>query len=361
MSPLIWTCARSSFEAARQLHDEPLGHRARSLHGHSFRVQVLADLPGGVADFPGGEPAWLQERLAPVVNQLNYKYLNDAMAKPTDDGIAKWIAEQLRHVPGMATVVVQSTLKQGVTRGSDSLAELWCAYQFEAAHRLPHVPLGHKCGRMHGHGFKVVLHVHQAPGLDVDVLDELWAPLHQLLDHQCLNEIEGLSNPTSEMLASWIWGRLKPRLPQLSWVSVFETASCGAHFDGDQYRIWKDFTIDSATLMRRAPANSPQSRLHGHTYLLRLQLQAPLNTLLGWTMDFGDLKAVFDPVYRTLDHQPLHEIKDLPDGDITSVAQWIYQTAQKRLPLLAQLDVYATNECGVVLMQENRPSPVLPF
>ncbi len=361
MQSLIWTCARSGFEAARQLRELPQGHRARALHGHSFQVQVLAALPSATAAFPGGEPVWLREHLAQAVQKLDYTLLNDLIAEPSDDAIAQWIALQLKPVPGLATVVLQSTASQGVTRGRDSLSQLWRSYQFEAAHRLPHVPIGHKCGRMHGHGFKVVLHAHQAAGLDVDVLDALWEPLQQMLHFQCLNEIEGLGNPTSEVLASWIWNRLKPRLPQLAWVSVFETASCGAHFDGDLYRIWKDVTIDSATLLKRAPANSPYARLHGHTYLLRLQLQAPLNALLGWTMDFGDVKAVFDPVYRALDHQPLHEIKDMADGDTTSVAQWIFQTAQKRLPPLVQLDVYATNQCGVVVMQQDLPGPVLPF
>jgi 6-pyruvoyltetrahydropterin/6-carboxytetrahydropterin synthase len=362
MQALIWTCARSRFEAARQLHSAPDGHRVRSLHGHSFRLQVLAALPSGTAAFAGGDAIWLHEQLAPVVRRLNYVCLNDVMAEPSDDHLACWLTQQLQpRVPGLASVVVQSTPEQGVTRGSDGLAQFWRSYQFEAAHRLPHVPAGHKCGRMHGHGFKVVLHAHQAAGLDGDALDALWAPLAQQLNYQCLNEIDGLSNPTSEMLASWVWSRLKPRLPQLSWVSVFETASCGAHFDGDQYRIWKDFTIDSATQLRQAPVGSPYSRLHGHTYVLRLHLQAPLNAVLGWTMDFGDVKAVFDPVYRALDHQPLHELKDLANGDMAHVAQWIFQMAQKRLPPLVQLDVYATNHCGVVLTQNSAPSPVLPF
>ena len=107
--------------------------------------------------------------------------------------------------------------------------ELVKEYRFEAAHRLPHVPEGHKCARLHGHSFKLEIHltgpVDPRSGwfIDFGVLDEVVGPLVARLDHFYLNEIEGLENPTSEVLAKWLYDRIKEKLPQLGAVTLYET------------------------------------------------------------------------------------------------------------------------------------------
>ncbi|KAA8997613.1 6-carboxytetrahydropterin synthase QueD [Affinibrenneria salicis] len=112
-------------------------------------------------------------------------------------------------------------------------------FQFEAAHRLPHVPAGHKCGRLHGHSFMVRLEVtgevDANTGWVMDFADikTTFRPIWEQLDHQYLNEIPGLENPTSEVLSRWIWQRLKPILPQLSGVTVKETCSAGCVYRGE--------------------------------------------------------------------------------------------------------------------------------
>lgn len=117
--------------------------------------------------------------------------------------------------------------------------EIFKEFTFEAAHRLPNVPAGHKCARLHGHSFRVEVHVRgsvQEPvGWVVDFSDikVAFAPLHDLLDHNFLNEVDGLSNPTSENLARWIWRRLRPALPGLSKVVVRETCTSGCIYDSE--------------------------------------------------------------------------------------------------------------------------------
>lgn len=104
-------------------------------------------------------------------------------------------------------------------------------FTFEAAHRLPHVPAGHKCGRLHGHSFQVTItvsgHVDSHSGFIVDyaVLKEAFEPLHKQLDHYCLNDIAGLENPTSEVLAAWILQRLSVPGTRLVSVCVKETCN----------------------------------------------------------------------------------------------------------------------------------------
>lgn len=112
-------------------------------------------------------------------------------------------------------------------------------FRFEAAHRLPRVPAGHKCERLHGHSFKIELAiagpVDPQTGwfIDFGVVFDAWKPLHDQLDHNYLNEIVGLENPTSENLAKWIWDRMKGPLPSLVRVTVFETCDARCEYDGD--------------------------------------------------------------------------------------------------------------------------------
>jgi len=112
------------------------------------------------------------------------------------------------------------------------------AFTFEAAHRLPNVPESHRCHRMHGHSYRVELTlsgaVDPATGWVVDFFDveHAFAPVLARLDHYCLNEIEGLENPTAEHIAAWIWDRTKAALPALSSVKVYETPMSWAEYEG---------------------------------------------------------------------------------------------------------------------------------
>lgn len=111
-------------------------------------------------------------------------------------------------------------------------------FSFEAAHRLPNVPEGHKCGRLHGHSFRVTVFVdgpvQQPTGWVMDFADVKIAfkPILDRLDHYYLNEIPGLENPTSEQLAIWIWNELKPKLPALVRIRVCETCTSGCEYSG---------------------------------------------------------------------------------------------------------------------------------
>ena len=101
-------------------------------------------------------------------------------------------------------------------------------YRFEAAHFLPKVPPGHKCARMHGHSYQIELTIEGEVDpergwlMDFAEIDEYATPLVRQLDHQLLNEIDGLANPTSELLAAWWWQHLA-QLPGLVEVVVSET------------------------------------------------------------------------------------------------------------------------------------------
>jgi 6-pyruvoyltetrahydropterin/6-carboxytetrahydropterin synthase len=117
--------------------------------------------------------------------------------------------------------------------------ELRKTFQFEAAHRLPGLPENHKCWRLHGHSFQVTIIVagecDPKMGWVMDYADitRAFKPFWEQLDHHYLNEIPGMENPTSEIIASWIWEHLKPRLPLLTGIEVAETCTARCLYLGE--------------------------------------------------------------------------------------------------------------------------------
>ena len=116
--------------------------------------------------------------------------------------------------------------------------DIYKKFNIEAAHYLPEVPQDHKCRRLHGHSFVVEIHVSGQIGwgtgwvMDYADIKSAFDPLCRQLDHHYLNEIEGLSNPTSENMAIWIWERLQPKLPELSRIVIHETCTSGCVYTG---------------------------------------------------------------------------------------------------------------------------------
>jgi 6-pyruvoyltetrahydropterin/6-carboxytetrahydropterin synthase len=116
--------------------------------------------------------------------------------------------------------------------------ELRKTFQIEAAHRLPNVPTGHKCARLHGHSWRIEVAIEGPVGndtgwvMDYADLKAAFQPIHDQIDHNYLNEIPGLENPTSERLAVWLWNELKPRLPLLSELVIAETCTSRCVYRG---------------------------------------------------------------------------------------------------------------------------------
>jgi len=118
--------------------------------------------------------------------------------------------------------------------------QIYKEFTFDSAHSLPNVPEGHKCGRLHGHTFKVKLVLCGVVGdksgwvEDFGCIKQQFKPILNILDHYYLNDISGLENPTSENIAIWIWNKTKPVVPLLSAVEVMETCTSGVVFKGDK-------------------------------------------------------------------------------------------------------------------------------
>lgn len=111
-------------------------------------------------------------------------------------------------------------------------------FTFDSAHQLPNVPEGHKCKNLHGHTYHLTVYIEGDldPKLcwvmDFSDLKAVLKPILDQLDHNYLNDIKGLENPTSEVLVVWIWNQIKPALPLLTRLELKETPTSGAIYEG---------------------------------------------------------------------------------------------------------------------------------
>jgi len=114
------------------------------------------------------------------------------------------------------------------------MVTIYKTFVFDAAHFLPNVPEGHKCSQLHGHTYhlsiylKGYLKMPEGWVMDYGNLKTIIHPILEKLDHQLLNNVEGLENPTAEMLVLWLWNKIKPLIPELDRVELKETDSSGA-------------------------------------------------------------------------------------------------------------------------------------
>lgn len=113
-------------------------------------------------------------------------------------------------------------------------------FHYDAAHRLPNVPDGHKCGRLHGHTYRLIVTidgpVYPDTGwvMDFADLDTAVNTIIADLDHHYLNEVPGLENPTVEIQLHWLWRRLSTHLLLLSGLTLHEGLSNYASYGGEQ-------------------------------------------------------------------------------------------------------------------------------
>ncbi|MFN4286747.1 MAG: 6-carboxytetrahydropterin synthase QueD [Lacibacter sp.] len=116
--------------------------------------------------------------------------------------------------------------------------ELFKKFTFDAAHFLPRVPMRHKCREIHGHTYLLTVYVEGIPDaqlgwiIDFADLKQAVEPIVKELDHKFLNNIPGLENPTCEHIAVWLWNRIKPLVPQLSKIELYETPTSGVVYRG---------------------------------------------------------------------------------------------------------------------------------
>lgn len=116
--------------------------------------------------------------------------------------------------------------------------------------------------------------------------------------------------------------------------------------------IWKDFSFEAAHRLPNLPADHKCSRLHGHSFRVRIYVQGPMDSQLGWVVDFGDIKRAFKPIEMRLDHFYLNEIDGLENPTSENIAVWIWKELKPNLPLLSGVEVRETCTSGCIYRGE---------
>ena len=119
--------------------------------------------------------------------------------------------------------------------------KVYKTFTVEAARSLPNLADGHPCKKIHGHSFKITItisgQINNNTGfvMDFSDIESAFSPIHKIIDHSYLNDIEGLYNPSSENLCLWIWSKLHSELKGLEKIEIQETESTGCIYRGEKH------------------------------------------------------------------------------------------------------------------------------
>lgn len=111
-----------TIDCAHSLPNVPEGHKCKNVHGHTYKIRIVAEGPlhpelGWVMDFTD-----LKAAFQPLKEVLDHRYLNDieGLENPTAEHLAVWIWRKLAvSVAGLKEIWVFETPSSGcVYRGT---------------------------------------------------------------------------------------------------------------------------------------------------------------------------------------------------------------------------------------------------
>ncbi len=225
------------------------------------------------------------------------------------------------------------SLDGGFSRRIDFILEL--------AHFLPHVAKDHKCHRLHGHSYQIGLQMKDQNNSD-QLLKLARREISDDLDRRLLNEIKGLENPTAEILAAFLFKRLKPDLAGLETVYVHETQDSACSFSGGStWSVFKAFELEAALPY--------QNSFLGRSLKIRLGIEKELDSELGWTLDFAQIKAWFRPIRHRLDHHNLGDIDGKDLSRLLDLGAWLFNQTEASMPDLRFIEIQDSVDSGMIL------------
>ncbi len=271
----------------------------------------------------------VRDRLLEMADRYHGTLLNEIMSNVDNGSLLNHFAREI-NCDDMEQLWLAAGSNDGASMEADGRTRIWRKFQFEAAHRLPHVAPAHPCGRMHGHSFTLVLSVDAGTAAQLDIAESV---LREWLDGRCLNAIDGLHNSTSENLARWIWRRWQPAWGCLRRVDVAETLNSRCQYDGQTYMIRYRKNWDAAL------GGYGTIPLHGHGYLCDVFLRPAYDEAMGWTMDYGEVRRAMEPWIKRIDHHRIEEVIRHEQTDDLHIADWMIKALLPELPDLCQLVV----------------------
>ncbi len=112
--------------------------------------------------------------------------------------------------------------------------------------------------------------------------------------------------------------------------------------------LFKEFTFEAAHRLPNLPATHKCSRLHGHSFLVRVHIEGDVDPRLGWVIDFGEMKQAMKPIIDRLDHYYLNEIEGLENPTSENLAMWVWDEVKGELPTITAIEVRETCTSGCI-------------
>lgn len=101
-------------------------------------------------------------------------------------------------------------------------------------------------------------------------------------------------------------------------------------------QLIKTFQFEAA---HRTPWHDDTARLHGHSFQVDVVVEGPLDSELGWVVDYAEITRLFEPLFAQLDHRALNDVEGLTDPSLDGVRHWIKDRLQPGLPILKDVQV----------------------
>ena len=110
--------------------------------------------------------------------------------------------------------------------------------------------------------------------------------------------------------------------------------------------IFKEITLEAAHRLPNLPATHKCSRLHGHSFRVRIVLRGEVDAQTGWVTDFANVAKAFAPLFEQLDHRYLNDVPGLENPTSENLAIWIWNALEASLPTLHCVQVRETCTAG---------------
>ena len=117
--------------------------------------------------------------------------------------------------------------------------------------------------------------------------------------------------------------------------------------------LFKQFSFDAAHFLPHVPEGHKCKRMHGHTYIIEVLTEGPMDEYAGWVHDLGDIKIHMDPILKQLDHYTLNDIEGLENPTAENIARWIWKRLKPNLHELSALKIWETRTSGCIYRGED--------
>lgn len=117
--------------------------------------------------------------------------------------------------------------------------------------------------------------------------------------------------------------------------------------------LFKQFSFDAAHFLPHVPEGHKCKRMHGHTYIIEVLTEGPVDEQAGWVHDLADIKIHLDPILKQLDHYTLNDIEGLENPTVENISRWIWKRLKPNLAELSALKIWETRTSGCIYRGED--------